>query len=93
VNEEAMTHGAVTPIAKRGVTTEHNKRVAVMCRVFYCLKLDRLPIYHNNPNKQQKSSESRMVENAEEFRRRWELQIIHISQPTRCIKPAKSIQI
>ena len=66
------------PIAKRGVTTERNKRAAVTCRVFYCLKLDRLPTYHNNPNKQQKSSESMMLESAGEFKRKWELQIIHI---------------
>jgi len=70
--------GAVELITKRGVTTEHNKRAAVMCRVFYCLKLDRLPIYHNNPNKQHKSSESTMLEKAEKFRRSCKLQIIHI---------------
>jgi hypothetical protein len=93
VNEEAMAHGAVAPITKRRVTTEHNKRAAVMCRVSDCLKLGRLPIYLNNTNKQQKSSESRMFENTEEFRIRSELQIMHISQPTRCVRSAKSIQI
>jgi len=70
VNEEAMAHGTVAPITKRGVKTQRNKRAAVICRVFYCLQLDSLPMCHNNPNEQQKPSESTMWESAEEFKRR-----------------------
>ena len=67
VNEETMAHWRLLRKIKkkqRGVKTGQNKPATVMCRVFYCLKLDRLLMCHYNPNKQQKSSESTKLESA-----------------------------